>query len=144
LLLEQITEPSNQARTVFLVDLTSGEVKDLLSNISKDSVLSPDQKRIAYLSPILGTTAEGLFVANIDGSQQRLILFYFTEFLGIYHPLEKINWSPDGKWLLITLNSFASDIDQNSEVNLLVNPTSCQYYRININDKIIDAWSATQ
>ncbi len=96
------------ARTgnLVLTDLTTGETRPLTKKASwfesdeaaEFSAFSPDDKQIAY---VWLTTAGGydLRVVGADGSQPRVL---YRDEETVYIPF--VEWSPDGKSLLIILN----------------------------------------
>ena len=73
------------------VDIASGARRTLLDDAAYPTA-SPDGRRIAYITFSDNAGPGGLWTANPDGSDRRLILETSGRFLGILSP----RWSPDG------------------------------------------------
>jgi WD40-like Beta Propeller Repeat len=75
---------------IYLVDINSGKVTEILEGGFNPS-FSPDDQKIAYIGD---EDREGLYIANADGTQAKLIVPFTLYF---YHNLEPYPfWSPDG------------------------------------------------
>lgn len=124
--------PKSEGGHLFTVDANSGKANPFLLNekILGFVQVSPIKKQIAYSDSITDTNSLGLFVSAIDGSNRRLLLER-----GFYFDLASISWSPDGKWLLISLY----DSDQAIK-NIVIDPVTCEAHSLNIGDVVISQW----
>jgi hypothetical protein len=84
------------------LDIASGAtgdlfaVHDLFSSRDYDIKfdISPDEKRISFFDQVNGSSLDGWYVSNMDGSDRKLISFQTQPWT--FTPV----WSPDGKWLM--------------------------------------------
>ena len=94
---------------IILHDLATGEQTDLTPNVTSSLqavfAWSPDGKQIAYISDVAGqfdtyvmTIGEG----NERIGEDRLVL-------DAGHPAWKVRWSPDGLWLVVTVEANGAD-----------------------------------
>ena len=81
------------------LDLRTGETEDLfLVDNPKGGFahLSPDGTRIIFSAGVFGKTNYGIYMANLDGSDQRLLAEPGDDFIFTMGA-----WSPDGQWLIL-------------------------------------------
>lgn len=100
-----------------LIDVRTGSVEPL-SNVTADGAVSPDLKRIAFRE-MLPLDKFGLFVSNLDGSDRRLLAD------GDPYIATVPFWSPDGKWVIVSVH----DLDTNKQPNpmlALIQVDTCQ------------------
>jgi hypothetical protein len=120
---------------LYTIDLLSGQIQK--SSAIKDIVgfvmLAPNKQQILFRDNIIDSTSRGVFISNLDGTGHRLLLYY--DALDDLNDLNSLAWSQDGKWVLISLYG-----SNNSYINLLVNPVTCESYRLDVTDWAIDQW----
>ncbi|MCB0188259.1 MAG: PD40 domain-containing protein, partial [Caldilineaceae bacterium] len=75
---------------IYLYNLTSGALRQLTSGF--DPALSPDGATVAFTR---GGGAMGLYLINVDGSNERRIF-------GERELLRSPKWSPDGQWIVFS------------------------------------------
>ncbi len=118
-----------------LLDIANGETKDLFSYNSSYGIAaipSPDGGRVLFDDIVTGTQQQGIFIANLDGSNKRLIASFWRMQIGSY------TWSPDGKWVIISV----TDVKHGNEItNFLINPDSCQTFRLSNIDWAVRTWA---
>ncbi len=118
-----------------MVDITSGETRDLFSFSSSyipAAIPSPDGKKVLFDDGVIGAQQQGIFIANLDGSERHLVASFWRMLIGAYA------WSPDGKWLIVSV----TDVQHGSEVtNFLINPDSCQTVQLSNIDWAVRAWA---
>lgn len=118
-----------------ILDINSGETKDLFSfyeSYGIAAIPSPEGKKVIFDDIVAGTQQQGIFIANLDGSERHLIASFWLMQIGSY------TWSPDGKWIIISV----TDVKHGSEVtNFLINPDSCQTVRLSNIDWAVYAWA---
>jgi len=79
----------------YLMDLSTGRMKHIPIKETYNTVFAPDQKKIAY------NNRKGLWIANIDGSEQTLLTDKGRDASCGSIP-RPIAWSPDGKRIAFT------------------------------------------
>jgi Tol biopolymer transport system component len=89
------------------LDLTTGERQTLVPDAAYPSV-SPDGSRVAFVTFASGDDPGGLWVANADGSDRRLIVPAAGKFVVVTHP----RFSPDGSTIAFSAATYASSRDQ--------------------------------
>jgi hypothetical protein len=118
-----------------MVDIASGETKDrfpFYESYGIAAIPSPDGKKILFEDAVTGTQQQGIFIANLDGSERHLIASFWRMQIGSY------TWSPDGKWVIISV----TDVKHGNEItNFLINPDSCQTFRLSNIDWAVRAWA---
>jgi Tol biopolymer transport system component len=117
-----------------MIDITNGGTKDLFSFSSSyvtAAMPSPDGKKVLFEDTVTGTQQQGIFVANLDGSERHLITSFWLMQIGSY------TWSPDGKWVIISV----TDVKHGIEItNFLINLDSCETVRLSSLDWAVRAW----
>lgn len=118
-----------------MVNIANGEAKNLFSFSSSyitAAIPSSDGKKVLFDDTITGTQQQGIFMANLDGSERHLIASFWLMQIGSY------TWSPDGKWVIISV----TDVKHDSEVtSFLINSDSCQTVRLSNIDWAVHAWA---
>ncbi len=123
----------SQAR---LVDIHTGQVEDLFTIDSAKGgfgLLSPDGRRLVFSERGFGVTS-GLYVADLDGSNKRLVADLESG------AASATAWSPDGKWLALSVAQ--ADGAKVIETPVLLNLDSCQAYPLPGLSGRITGWSA--
>lgn len=106
------------------VDLASGTVNDLfdIGTASMFASISPDGTKVVFFKSITDTV-NGMYVSSLDGSNRQLIAQSDVTTEAFFdHPV----FSPDGKWLLMSIV-----LDPKNEISVdpgmaLVNLETCQ------------------
>jgi hypothetical protein len=103
-----ITEPGPEGVTIQSLDLSSGATSDLftISSNKADTVVSQDGRWIAFTNSLGGMSGNGLYTSRLDGSERRLVAA--IEGRALYFPV----WSPDGRWLILSLPDPNDPVDQ--------------------------------
>jgi hypothetical protein len=95
-----ITSLGQGGSQVQVVNLQTGAIQDqfIIQNAKGGFVqLSPDGKRMAFSEMTFGLPSYGIYTANLDGSEKRLLA-------GLESGGATAGaWSPDGKWLALTV-----------------------------------------
>ena len=113
--------PTRDGLRLRFLDLSSGESRDGPPfDFSKQAsaAISPDGQRIAFVGRVPGGMGTGLYLANLDGSDLRLIAGW--DGWGGTDP----GWSPDGTWLIVTL--YNADEKNPLPIPALIDPETCQ------------------
>ena len=113
-----ITDEANPQGGLYQVPVLGGTRKKVLSSVSQPISISRDGKQIAFGRYHLNGTHDELFVANIDGSNERRILTVDEpEWVGGSNPV----WSPDGKSVAVAIGSLSKNTLTGN--NLSMTPT---------------------
>jgi Tol biopolymer transport system component len=110
--------------------MASGAVRDLFTVGPKDvPSISPEGRRVAFADRVFGGTDFSLFVSSIDGSERRRIADSVADHL----------WSPDGKWLIVSM----SDPDDMFAVPMpvLINVGTCEVTPLRWFSGYIQGWA---
>jgi hypothetical protein len=124
----------NDGSRLQTLDLASGKTVDSLLIDSRKggfALLSPDGRRVAFSEIVFGENAYGVYLAQLDGSQRRLLV---SPQAGISS--SPAAWSPDGQWLLVS----SWDADANTPLNYLIQPDTCQVLRLSDLNGQVTAW----
>jgi eukaryotic-like serine/threonine-protein kinase len=87
--------------TVYKMPVLGGSPVEVIRNVDTGTSFSPDGKQFAFLRGVPEKGEVGLWVANLDGSGERLL----RSKPGSVSPFAMLRpaWSPDGKTILCTL-----------------------------------------
>ena len=124
------------------VDVQTGQTETLIKTGMRKPVvwpvLSPDGSWIAYRDWSFGQADYGLYVAHLDGTEKKPIVEGASSMVG--------PWSPDGKWLLVTISEYPADNPQgqNIETPLLIQPDTCQVIPLQGIQGDVVSWVAAQ
>ncbi|MGB7537396.1 MAG: hypothetical protein WBM17_02545 [Anaerolineales bacterium] len=98
------------------------------------AALSSDGEWIAYQKQEFGRSAPWISIARLDGSARRLVAKLEGRWAS-YNPV----WSPDGKWLSISVLD-TQDWSQAFGVNIIINPATCEVIPLPGVDGVIKSW----
>jgi hypothetical protein len=91
------TKPERDFVSVNSIDVDTREVDSLFEiNYNGSMVVSPDGKRLAF-EEMLPLDKYGLYVSDLHGSNRRLLAD------GNYYIVTVPSWSPDGKWVVASV-----------------------------------------
>jgi hypothetical protein len=119
-----ITKPAADGQHIQSLDLTDGTTQDLfpISSNKADTVTSSDGQWIAFTNSLGGMLGNGLYISRPDGSERRMMAA--LKGLALYFPI----WSPDDRWLILSLPDPSDPVDQAAQV--LVELDSCRMTRL--------------
>ena len=113
-----ITDEANPQGGLYQVPVLGGTPKKVLSSVSQPISISRDGKQIAFGRYHLKGTHDELFLANIDGSNERRILTVEEpDWVGGSNPV----WSPDGESVAVAIGSLSKNTLTGN--NLSMTPT---------------------
>jgi dipeptidyl aminopeptidase/acylaminoacyl peptidase len=117
------------------LDLVTGAQRDgfVIDTKGANIAISPDGQRIAFAERMPVGMDYGLYVAQLDGSDRRLIAQLD------HSPLTDPRWSPDGDWLLVGISS--PDPLVPGLATALINPATCEAVRLNGIEAYVQDWS---
>jgi hypothetical protein len=98
-----IAEPGQGGAFIQSMNLADGSTENWssinLSSLKANAVISADGQWVAYTSSRGGNgmLGNGLFVARLDGTQQRMVAA--LDGAALYFPV----WSPDNEWLIVSV-----------------------------------------
>ncbi|GEM_PF-260483 len=106
-----ITEPGPDGVFIQSLNLADGSTRNLftISSNKADTVVSPDGGWIAFTSSRGGMLGNGLYVSRLDGSERRMVVA--LDGRALYFPV----WSPDGRWLVVSLPDPDDPVDQTAQ-----------------------------
>jgi len=115
------TTKTSEGVWVNSIEIATGRSVQLfqINYVNADVALSPDGKRVAYEAMLPGEHY-ALYVADLDGSNARLIANPAPNVAT--HPI----WSPDGHWLIVSVQDETLTTEAQMPVLTLINVDSCQ------------------
>lgn len=122
-----------------IVDIQTGQVENLFTIDNAKGgfgLLSPDGTHLAFSEGGFGMTY-GIYVAALDGSNKRLV----AELDGTLGTISATAWSPDGKWLALSVDHNGSGA-QVVETPILLNLDTCQAYPLPGLEGRIASWTS--
>jgi hypothetical protein len=125
--------------TVQIVQVETGKKVDqfVINNRKGGFVqLSPDGKRVSYSEEVFGQPQYGIWIANLDGSNKRLVAVLGN--IG----LSSNTWSPDSQWLALTAVDWNGTNDV--ETPLFIQPDTCQVVPLQGVSGQITSWVKSQ
>jgi hypothetical protein len=129
-----ITEPGPEGVYVQSLDLAEGSTQNLFSISSNkaDTVVSPDGDWIAYTTSLGGMSGNGLYISRLDSFEPRLVAALNGR--ALYFPI----WSPDNRWLILSLPDLSDPADETSQV--LVELETCRVIPLPELDGEVFSW----
>jgi Tol biopolymer transport system component len=119
--------------TLFMLDVQTGQAERLFDvNYAGSMAVSPDGRRVAF-EEMLPLDKYGLFVADLDGSNRKLLAN--GDPFAVTVPL----WSPDGEWVLASVH----DPDTSKQPNpilALIGVDTCQVIPLPILGGYVSSW----
>ncbi|HEY4665718.1 MAG TPA: hypothetical protein VIH26_00310, partial [Anaerolineales bacterium] len=117
------------------LELATGVARDEFVVDAKglSAALSPDGRLIAFVGRVPSAMGYGLYLAQANGSDRRLIAQ--LDHWGLANPV----WSPDGQWLLF--NIVNSDVPDSEITPALINPETCQAIPLEGIEATVQGWA---
>jgi Tol biopolymer transport system component len=117
------------------LDLITGAHRDgfVINAKGANAAISPDGQKIAFVERVMGGMDYGLYVAQLDGSDRRLIAQ--LDHMGLSNPL----WSPDGTWLIVGI-TYPAQLNS-GVVTALINPATCEAVPLEGIEGHVQDWS---
>jgi hypothetical protein len=117
------------------LELASGAVRDefVVDGKGLSAAFSPDGRHIAFVGRVPGAMGYGLYLAQANGSDRRLIAQ--LDDWGLSDPV----WSPDGQWLLV--NIINNDVPDSEITPALINPETCQAIPLEGIEATVQDWA---
>ena len=113
-----VIDEANPQGVLYQIPVLGGAPKKILSRVSQPISISHDGKQIAFGRYHLNGTQDELFVANIDGSnERRIITVAEPDWIGGSNPV----WSPDGRTVAVAIGS--ENKNEFTGLNLGMTPT---------------------
>ncbi len=95
---------TNEQYTLYQMPVLGGAAKKVMENVQGGFAFSPDGKQIAFVR-VFGNDASSLFIANIDGTNERTLASFERPIVLKTFPA----WSPDGKIIACPIWTSNSD-----------------------------------
>jgi Tol biopolymer transport system component len=116
-----------------IIDVETGEIRPLFEiNLSAAVAVSPDGKRLAFEEQ-LPLEKYGLFVANLDGSNRKMLSD------GDPYVATSPTWSPDANWLIVTVHDLGSARAPNWAL-ALIRVDTCQILPLRNLSGYVSSW----
>ena len=118
-------DEQNPRGTLYQVPVLGGATKKILNDVSQPISISPDGKQIAFGRFHLTETEDELFLANVDGTnERRLITVKEPQWLSG----ASASWSPDGQMLAVGYGSGGMTPAIISVADATVKPITSQHW----------------
>ena len=120
-----------------MLHLRTGETEDLflIDNLKGGFAhLSPDGARIIFSAGVFGKMNYGIYMANLDGSDKRLLAEPGDDFIFTMGA-----WSPDGQWLILNPYDVSSYVPE-PQHPIAINLETCQILILNQLLGNVTAW----
>ena len=127
--------PGPEGLQLRFLDLMTGEQRDgfVIDAKGANVGISSDGEEIAFVERVAGGMDQGLYIAQMDGSDRRLIAQ--LDHWGLSDP----RWSPDGAWLIVGLTN--TDLPNSGVVTALINPFTCDVVPLEGIEGYVQDWS---
>ena len=127
--------PGPEGLQLRFLDLMTGEQRDgfVIDAKGANVGISPDGEEIAFVERVAGGMDQGLYIAQMDGSDRRLIAQLD------HWALSDPRWSPDGAWLIVGLTN--TDLPNSGVVTALINPFTCDVVPLEGIEGYVQDWS---
>jgi hypothetical protein len=104
-----------------LADIDTGVITDLFAIAWKNpsAALSPDGNWVAYMDRPFGSFSASVYIARLDGSDRRLMAQLDAQPFYLFSPF----WSPDGRWLAVSLQDANAFIPSDPSIALIQTDT---------------------
>ena len=130
------TVKESDGASVRSIDVATGHVTQLfeINYVNASVALSPDGKRVAYEAMLPGDHY-AVYVANLDGSNPKLI--------ANASPVVATSpvWSPDGQWLILSVQDETLTTEAQMPVLTLINVNSCQVIPLKNLTGYVSTWN---
>lgn len=118
-------------RYLYQMPVLGGPPKQLVRDVDSAPTFSPDGQKIAYIRGILNPPANDILIANVDGSNERLLVYRKSFAPGNVN----VTWSADGRFLALVspeardgisrwfLETISPDTGEIHDLHTFSNPT---------------------